>query len=116
MKVKQVLMGAGAPLCLFTIFTPHHLEKKAPEEIGSEVIERIFTIELMLNANVVSYPLSSCPICCFTRGGDSSEACSVATATFSRLWACIDPVTGSPPSARSGSKVFFCGGMVDGWR
>lgn len=33
-----------------------------------------------------------------------------------RLWACIDPVTGSPPSARSGSKVFFCGGMVDGWR
>lgn len=103
-------------LFVYSRFSPPTTLKKAPEEIGSEVIERIFTIELMLNANVVSYPLSSCPICCFTQGGDSSEACSVATATFSRLWACIDPVTGSPPSARSGSKVLFCGGMVDGWR
>lgn len=31
-----------------------------------------------------------------------------------RLWACIDPVTGSPPSARSGSKVAYAGGFR--WR
>lgn len=60
----------------------HPTLKKAPEEIGSEVIDLIFTIELMLKGNVGSYPVSSYPICCFGQGGDSSEACSVATATF----------------------------------
>ena len=78
-------------LFVYSRFSPPTTLKKAPEEIGSEVIERIFTIELMLNANVVSYPLSSCPICCFSQGGDSSEARSVATATIEVMglyWSC----------------------------
>lgn len=88
---KTSLNGCRGSSLSIHDFHPHHLEKGTwRDREWSNRLNIYNWVDANAN-NVVSYPLSSYPICCFSQGGDSSEACSVATATIQVMglyWSC----------------------------